>query len=193
LGSSSKAIQAIVNVDRVKLCVVGFSGRIKSGKTTISEAVAEALQWPRASFGDYVRSVAARRGLDPGSRPVLQDVGESLIAEGWPEFCQAVLGTVNWEPGDSLVVDGIRHAEVVDQLKAMVGPFRLYLFHVQVDEEIRAERVRRSEHEQLRDAEAHSTEADVKAVLPSMADLVVDGANPFNLIVEEILAFLDKS
>jgi dephospho-CoA kinase len=45
--------------------VVGFSGRIASGKSAISKALAADIGCRRVSFGDYVRKVAAERGLAP--------------------------------------------------------------------------------------------------------------------------------
>ena len=97
-------------------CVIGFSGRIKSGKTTIATATASSLDWQCASFGDYVRWVAIRQNEDPESRAALQRIGESCIARGWPAFCHNVLKMVNWRSGMPVVVDGIRHVEAVEQI-----------------------------------------------------------------------------
>ena len=48
--------------------VIGFAGRIGSGKSTLSSEVAERLGWRRASFGDYLRTVAKSSGLDEFER-----------------------------------------------------------------------------------------------------------------------------
>ena len=162
---------------RMKQTVIGFSGRIKSGKTTVSQAVADALSCQRASFGDFVRAEATRQGLDAESRSVLQDVGEMLIVQGWPQFCRNVLATADWQPGSSVVVDGIRHAEAVRQLARIVDPIPFVLVHVAVDEEVQQHRIQDEESQNLEDTEFHSTEADVKEVLPMMADLVIDGSH----------------
>lgn len=58
--------------------VVGFSGRIKSGKTTLSARVAELMGWPYTSFGDYVRKVARLRRR-PELREILQEIGQELV------------------------------------------------------------------------------------------------------------------
>ena len=175
----------------MKPTVIGFSGRIKSGKTTVSQAVADVLSLPRASFGDFVRAEAQRRGLDGESRSVLQNLGELLIDQGWLRFCQDVLATVDWQPGNSLVVDGIRHAAAVRTLSRIVDPLPFVLVHVAVDEEIRQHRFQRQEMQSLREAESHSTEADVKDVLPMMADLIVDGAQAVDDLVREILSGIE--
>jgi len=102
--------------------ILAFSGGIGSGKSTLSSGVAEALEWPRVSFGRYVRAVALDRGLDAESREVLQEVGESLITAGWVPFCRAVLTQADWRPERSLVVDGIRHVEALQTLRALAAP-----------------------------------------------------------------------
>lgn len=79
-------------------CVVGFAGKMGSGKTTISSLTAQTLGWARVGFGDYVRSVARQRGLD-ASRGTLQALGESLLADGSEGFCRDVLAQTDWRLG----------------------------------------------------------------------------------------------
>jgi len=117
--------------------VVGFAGAIGSGKTAISTAIAEARNLPRVSFGDFVRAEARRRGLDDTSREVLQGLGEVLIVEGWEAFCAKVLDQAAWQPGQSLVVEGIRHAAAVHTLRAIVAPVPFVLIFLNADEETR--------------------------------------------------------
>ena len=174
----------------MKPTVIGFSGRIKSGKTTISQAVAGALQLKRASFGDFVRDVAVYRGLDADCRQVLQQLGESLIAEGWLKFCRDVLQATDWTQGESIVVDGIRHADAVTELSRLAAPMPVVLVHVETDEKTRITRLARKELIEQESIKSHSTERDVREVLPSMAKLVVDGTKPIDVVVEEIAQFI---
>ena len=37
-------------------------------------------------------------------------------------FCKGALDQANWEPGQSLLIDGIRHAEALDAIKVLVSP-----------------------------------------------------------------------
>jgi len=174
-------------MERLTPLVLGFAGRIKSGKTTISQAVAESLQWPRASFGEYVRSIAESRGLDPKSREQLQDLGESLIAESWPRFCQRVLDASGWKPGNPVVVDGIRHVEAIDHVTAIVAPLPFRLVYVRVPPQVQAARLLESDAARnLAAVESHSTETDVKDELPKRANLVVEGREQLDQIVAEI-------
>ena len=58
--------------------LVCVSGKIGSGKTWTSVAIAKALGFGYASFGGYVRDRVVDRGGDPDCRELLQDVGQSL-------------------------------------------------------------------------------------------------------------------
>jgi dephospho-CoA kinase len=124
----------------VKSLVLAFSGSIGSGKSTLSLSVAKALNWPYVSFGNHVRTVALLRGLGE-SREVLQEVGESLIQEGWEQFCKSVLAQTTWEPGEPLVVDGIRHVEAVETLQLLIVPSELLLIHITLNEPTRKARL----------------------------------------------------
>lgn len=195
MGGSPKPFKAVIAVGRLRIepCAIGFSGRISSGKTTVSQAVAEALQWPRASFGDFVRTVASNRGLAVDSREVLQEIGVSLISKGWPEFCRDVLAAAGWQPGSAIVVDGIRHAEAVQHLSEIVAPLPFVLVHVRVDEQVRNERLLRRDGAAVQaEVESHSTEAAVKDILPRMADLTVDASWPMDRIIAEVIAYLES-
>ena len=113
----------------MKSIIIGFSGKIGSGKTTLSMAVAKALNWPHASFGNYVREVVRQRGIEE-SRKVLQEIGASLV-ENPDEFCHSLLEQSGWKPGQHLIVDGVRHAKIVDALHRATEPSRVFLVFVE--------------------------------------------------------------
>jgi cytidylate kinase len=192
MGCPPSPIQTVVAVASVIPCVIGFSGRIGSGKTTISQSVADALGWTFASFGEFVRGVARSRNLDPDSREVLQEIGNLLIAQGWPEFCKDVLAAAAWQPDKPLVVDGIRHTEAVQHLAKIAYPLPFVHVHVAVDEQIRLDRLQQRATFDNAVAESHSTEAAVKDRLPAMAHLVVDGSRSVNEVVVTVVAFLSE-
>jgi len=174
--------------------VCGFSGRRGSGKTSISERVACHLNWPRVSFGAYVRKTAQEQNLDASSPRVLQNLGESLINDGIEKFCRAVIAQSIWEPGQSLVIDGIRHQDVLNKLKEIVVPSLFVLIHIYVDENHRLKRiVHRDGLSQIeaRNVDEHSTEKDAKLVLSQLADFKINGDQPMDLVVREIETHLD--
>lgn len=170
--------------------VVGFSGGIASGKSSLSSAVAQATGWPRTSFGGYVRNIAAQRGIEP-TRENCQAIGEELIGADICRFCENVLAQVSWSPGEPLVIDGIRHLEVADLLAGMVGTTDFVLVYVELARAERGARLksRDGEPQPLEQFERHSTEAQVSE-LRVRADLVVDGDRPIEQLTDAVVRFL---
>jgi len=179
----------------MKPVVLGFAGAIGSGKSNTSTAVAEALHWPRVSFGEYVRDEAMRRGLS-GTRDVLQSIGASLIDFEIESFCRGVLSQVEWKPGGCLVIDGIRHIEVVHTIQRMVNPSKLLLVFLTKNEDSRKSWVYKRDtinEDQLRVIENHSTETQVQTVLAEIADLKVESDRPMNATVQEITNWVHQN
>ncbi len=173
--------------------VLGFAGGIKSGKSTVSEAVAAALGAHRVSFGNYVRKVARERGVE-SVRENLQAIGESLVHKDVRQFCAAVLAEVPWRNRGALVIDGIRHLSALEAVTDLVAPSEVRLVYVSLDEAVRERRYRGSAPDQraLADLDRHSTELDVKSALRERADLVVDGERPLEEMVTEITSWMDR-
>ena len=100
---------------------------------------------------------------------------------------------MDWKPGQSLVVDGIRHAEVLEELRRIAAPSNVFLVFVSVDESVREARLLERDgrkSEELKVVETHSTETQSKTVLPLMADLIVDGNQPDSEIADEVLRWI---
>lgn len=178
---------------RMLTVAVGFAGAIGSGKTTIATTLHQLLGGVFVSFGDYVRAEAQRCGLAE-SRETLQDLGESLIAErGWDGFCQDTLAYFGWHHGNPVVIDGVRHVEVVSALRRLVSPGRFALVFVTTAEGVRLDRLKTeglSEDRQCARVEAHSTESQVRGPLAGIAELIVDGALPANNNARTIVRWL---
>jgi dephospho-CoA kinase len=170
--------------------VVGFSGGIASGKSSLSTAVAQAIRWPRTSFGGYVRTIAAQRGLEP-TRENCQAIGEERIEADIHGFCKNVLAEASWSPGEPLVIDGIRHLEVADLLSGMVRPTDFVLVFVELPRAEREARLknRDDESQPLELFEQHSTEVQVSE-LRARANIVVDGDRPVEQLADEVVRFL---
>lgn len=155
--------------------IVAFAGRIGAGKSSVSAAVAEALRFKLASFGGFVRKTATERGMDH-SRESLQAVGEELEAKDAAQFCRAVLDDAGWSAGKPVVVEGIRHVRILDTLTSLVAPQSVFLVYLQAPDELRRGRLQErgaQEAQYLERAETHSTERDVIAELPQLANLVL--------------------
>jgi len=169
---------------------LGISGRIGSGKTSLAVALAERLNCPRASFGDYVRSVAADRGLDASQRDVLQEVGNDLIGAGWDAFCTAVLGTARYS-GGSVVVDGIRHMDAAQTMRTLVAPTPWRLVAVESESAARLSRLaaRGVGDASATKADSHRNEGEVESVMSS-ADLVISGDSTVADIADVVMEWL---
>ncbi|MCO8125533.1 AAA family ATPase, partial [Stieleria sp. TO1_6] len=138
---------------------VAFSGRIKSGKTTLARRVATELSLPFASFGDFVRGETESRGLDCSDRVILQSVGQEFIDAGVKPFCTKVLNAAGWTPGSRVVVDGVRHIDVLRELQELLFPVPLKLVYVQVSDATQASRFTSSDTGKRRtEIESHATE-----------------------------------
>ena len=169
--------------------VLAVSGGMGSGKSTLSVRLASELGWSRASFGDYVRSVATAKRRST-SRKNLQEIGQQLVEASPADLCAGVLQQALWVPGDSLVIDGLRHPQVKEALEKAVAPSRLLHVHLSVDPTIRAGRLaidgKDAEWQRM---ESHAVEHDTEN-LASSADKVLDGSLPPDEILAQVEAWL---
>lgn len=177
--------------------VICLSGRIGSGKTSVSTALAARRHAAAASFGAYIRSVASARRLDGSQREVLQDLGAEVIADHGHEWlCREVIAAAGWKGDRDLVVDGIRHVEVFEAIKRITMPAATLLVHLQLESDgelgIRAES-RGIKAVARTGIEQHSTERDVVTLLPALADFVVSAELPIEQVVSSIDGYLNKA
>lgn len=171
--------------------VIAFAGLIGSGKSTVSVALAETLGCSRASFGDYVRDIAKKRGLKP-EREKLQEIGNELVERGWEPFCKAVLSQANWKKGNTIVVDGIRHIEAIQTLLKITNPSRFILVFISIGDEDRKARLIGkgiNEKEQQIKIDSHSTEMQVSS-LKQKADIILDGTKPIPALVDQVIKYI---
>ncbi|HEX3426394.1 MAG TPA: hypothetical protein VHT30_09695 [Acidimicrobiales bacterium] len=171
--------------------IVGFAGRIASGKSVVSKAVANHYSVDRVSFGDAVRLEARRRGLD-GSRVALQDLGDELIGDGWDVFCSLVIRQADWHGDSMLIVDGLRHLGAVDALRRLASPSRLYLVFIDTASDRRKTWLADRGVMELEalGADRHHNEGEIDAVMHE-ADLVVANDVDLNKVVSRVIQSLD--
>jgi len=182
------------NSKNVSSIVLGFSGRIKSGKSSVSYELARALAWPRVAFGDHLRLLAIKQNL-PETRETLQELGAQMVEKDCRGFCMELLKSINWKPGQHLIIDGIRHMSVLMTLRQMVYPAVLKLVYLDADDEILEKRHQASPCGSLRSfvqIEKHSTEKDVVIALREAAELRVDSTKSIVETVGLIIAWLQN-
>jgi dephospho-CoA kinase len=174
------------------MLVIAFSGKLGSGKTTISNATATALGWPRVAFGDYVRKVVREKALAE-TRENLQKVGTEILEADPRGFCDAVLSSGTWTREQSLIIDGLRHVRTIDIIKELISPAKLKIVSISATD---ATRLKRLEQRTQADAssiisiEAHSSEQEVALILGNLADLVIDGEKRVDVLVAEVTEWI---
>lgn len=170
--------------------VVCFSGRIGSGKTSVTRALSGRLGWRRAAFGDYLRDRIGREAGDTSDREALQELGQRLVDTDAALFCRDVLAHAGYIQGESLLVDGIRHVAMYRHVASLVAPVPSRLIHLNADSEYVRDRVdrRSGEASDLARAEAHRVEAELATVVPATADAIVDGNQEFDAVVSSVMA-----
>lgn len=173
--------------------VLAFSGAIGSGKSSVTKELAAKLGYPRVSFGEHVRDVVTSEGLDPTDRSVLQEVGQRLVQTKLQEFVSDVLARANWREDGYVIIDGLRHAEVLMELKRQAEPHPFRLVHIRVDEDARQERlvVRKGLDPRLAQRyDEHITEAQIREIIPQYADRIIDGNQPLDRVVCQVIDFV---
>jgi dephospho-CoA kinase len=152
--------------------IIGISGQISSGKSTLAKALANALSGQVISFGNFVRTEATKRGVDVG-RVALQQFGEKLIREmGAKEFVGRVFDLLAIST-PFLILDGVRHI-IIWQVIQDLG-VKNALIYLDIGEEERFRRlVQRDEIEPAiaRQVLTHPMEVNTKE-LCKYADLVI--------------------
>ena len=101
---------------RPRSLLVCFSGKIGSGKTSISGVVARRLGCGRSSFGGYLRDTIEQRGGDPDCRRSLQDLGQRRIERDPESFYEDDL-----KGEDGVLLPG-KDVEVTDGTSFSVDP-----------------------------------------------------------------------
>ena len=174
---------------------ISFSGRIASGKTTITQTLSDVLRWRRVGFSDYLRHVFEGQGSSDPTREQLQDLGQSLVAKDPDQFCRDVLALGGFSPGENIILDGIRHADIQSRLARLVKPSRAVLIHLAASGELARQRVekRGASDEEFRRASEHAVEQDLLKSLPSCANHIVDAALPLLDVVSRCIDAMNVS
>ena len=171
------------------MLAVAFAGKLGSGKTTVTRSLAEALGWPRASFGDYVREVVRKQGLEE-TRENLQRVGTQLLERDRESFCTSVLLTCGWKAGQNLIIDGLRHVETIEIIRKLVYPAALKIVFISVPESTRLVRLQQRGEGDVVTAERHPSEQQVGSAVYLCADFVIEGTRPLRSIVAELTGWI---
>ena len=158
--------------------IVTIAGAICSGKSTLARALGAALGVPVTGFGDYVRTLAARQGLDASRRTVLQELGQREVEADPHAFLADALAWASHKPGAALVLDGLRHVLILDALQAREAEgldVERMIFLETPDRIRRVRALARGGNAQDFDGDTHPAEQDLRNRLRDRADAVIAG------------------
>lgn len=157
--------------------VIAFSGRMRSGKTSLSCELSRRLSWPRVAFGEYVRKEIKRAGGNPDCRQLLQDYGQRRVENDLEGFCRSVLAQAELGNSTNLIVDGIRHTKVLETIRRLCVPMRTILVYVDCSDKTRYLRTNdlATSEDTFIQQDQHSVEDETGNTLRNLADKIVDG------------------
>jgi dephospho-CoA kinase len=153
-----------------------FCGPIGSGKSAVSKTLAKKIGAAWNSFGTTCKEIAIERNV-PIKREELQQLGAHLIEREREMFCKRVLGPILSDGSICGVIDGLRHANVLHELRSLIKPRKIICIYVDVSMDIRLNRVSKRdgiEAEELAKLDSHSTEVQVKTELRELADFTAN-------------------
>ncbi len=167
---------------------IGLSGGVGSGKSTTAAELAKRLGGTVASFGDYVRHLAAELG-EPPERSVLQRIGQEHVEANADEFLVAFMTWAAPPEDRPLIIDGVRHAAVDASLRKRAADRYDDYFLVVIDTAIhlRAARRHKGDERKLLEVEQHPVEQGAFDKLPAIADFVIDGDAPSEVVVSRLI------
>ncbi|HEY3295640.1 MAG TPA: AAA family ATPase [bacterium] len=176
-----------------KPTLLTFGGEIGSGKSALSRAVAERLGWKRVTFVELLRAELVSRGIVQPTRAQLQDLGQTWVDTDVTGFARSLLQHAEWRPGDSLVIEAIRHLEILQALRELTNPGSVFLVLTELPEEVRMERRRLRGDTEWSDGEGeHRAEAQSHGILRQHADVTIDTTLPIDTCVEQVMDWLKK-
>jgi len=173
--------------------IIAFGGASQTGKTTLGRRLAAHCHSKFVSFGDYVRQQAHARGLLHPTRQDLQDLGQQLVDSDINLFCQEVLNTVKFSPGQRLVVDGIRHTEALRAISQISGGQPIKLVYLHAPMTVRESRYQHQDSLQVLHAtDAHPVESQTNKQVKDSADLILDASSDLDTSFVQILAWVNR-
>lgn len=172
--------------------VVAISGKLRSGKTSVSKELSRQLGWPRVAFGDYVRAEVESAGGDPMCRRALQDYGLRRVEADPLGFCSCVLGQIEYDYHTNLIVDGVRHKAALESIRQLCMPMQTRLVYIKCTDKVRYERANnlRIDDNLFSQQNQHPVELESEGVLEDMASFIADCEDEPTEIVRSVIEYI---
>jgi adenylate kinase family enzyme len=115
--------------------IICISGKVASGKTTLSKKISEIIGCNHFSVSDYLKSIAKMQRNDIIDRPLLQKLGEECINKGWDKFANDFLSFINYKNKKYIIIDGIRHVEFYKSLYQISSKLSV-LIYIEINDKV---------------------------------------------------------
>src|SRR5207302_493379 len=102
----------------------------------------------------------------------------------------AVIAQSFWRPGQPLVIDGLRHAEVFNALRNLLKPMDVFEIYLDADIPTREARLRERGEvhvDGVKEIDSHIVEQQLLTILPGLAERTMDANGPENEQVDELV------
>ena len=156
-------------------------GPIASGKSTAISYLTSEFDFKVVAFGRYVRAISEQTG-GSGTREALQDLGDSLLKSNGAEgLLKATLEHARIEGHDSVIVDGVRHSEVLTAIRRSCETTVAIYLHASQEERHRRYNDRQSSEisfVEFLDIDSHPVELGV-VNLKGICELEIDTMRSF--------------
>lgn len=166
--------------------VICVSGKIGSGKTSISKEVSSLINVPYFSTGDFIKEIAAQRGIELVDRKTLQAIGLEYVNRGWNKFSSDFLTYCNWSGTMSLLIDGVRDHNFFLAIREAVNPIRSILVYIESDELVRVKRIEYRDSSYIAEMDSHETESGYD-LIRSNSDIVVENNQSPKCVAKEVV------
>lgn len=148
-----------------------ITGKICSGKTTVTRAVLELI--PRAkriSFGQFLKEYCDENGIEySANREALQDLGQRFIDEDPEQLLAQVILSASPVQGDALLFEGVRHESIFTAVQHQSSEVKS--IYVDADPQLRYERlIKRS-----RDIDGEMSFSDFRTMDNHPAEKEIEG------------------
>jgi len=179
------------------MIVIGISGKIGTGKTTVANYLYERYGFLFLTFKTLVEAECKKRGL-PLSRENQQAIGSKIFDDMGPGgMADALLFMA--ESADRVVIEAFRHLAVVKAFKHKLGD-RYSHIYLNANDEVRFERIKQRESEkdkginsldELRKVENNEIEKGILDI-EEYSDIVVDTSDELLKVQSYIDGYLSK-
>ncbi len=166
--------------------LIGISGKISSGKSTVARYISTAYNMPHASFGEYLKQHCIDNNL-PLERKVMQDLGQKFINEDHKGFFQKVVFQNN---SDKVVFESIRHTAGIPWMRDFSE--HSVIIYLDTDDHTRYERYvkRKKEGDKQENFEEflalnnHESEIEIDEI-KKYADIVIQPEDDYEKVIAD--------